>query len=66
MPGSGFPHFTIPGIVDSDMKNPLNFYYFAMIVLGLCVFLMWYLTQTPFGKSLWPFGIIRGGFPISG
>jgi len=50
--GFRIPHFIIPGIVDSDMKNPTNFYYFAMIVLGLCVFLMWYLTQTPFGKII--------------
>jgi branched-chain amino acid transport system permease protein len=34
------------------MKNPVNFYYFAMIVLGICITLMWFMTKTPFGNVI--------------
>ncbi len=30
------PPFNIPGIISIDMTNPLNFYYFAVAVLGIC------------------------------
>jgi branched-chain amino acid transport system permease protein len=46
------PDFNIPGIISIDMKNPLNFYYFAVAVLGLSMWLMWYFTKTPFGQIM--------------
>ena len=46
------PPFNIPGIISIDMKNPLNFYYFALVVLGISLWLMWYLTKTPFGQIM--------------
>jgi branched-chain amino acid transport system permease protein len=46
------PAFNIPGIISIDMKNPLNFYYFAVAVLGLSMWLMWYFTKTPFGQIM--------------
>jgi branched-chain amino acid transport system permease protein len=46
------PDFNIPGILSIDMKNPLNFYYFAVAVLGLSMWLMWYFTKTPFGQIM--------------
>ncbi len=46
------PPFNIPGIVSIDMKNTTNFYYFALIVLGISLWLMWYLTKTPFGQIM--------------
>jgi branched-chain amino acid transport system permease protein len=51
---SGFPlpPFNIPGIISIDMKNPLNFYYFAVAVLGISLWLMWYFTKTPFGQIM--------------
>jgi branched-chain amino acid transport system permease protein len=51
---SGFriPPFNIPGIISIDMVNPLNFYYFAIAILGLSMWLMWYLTKTPFGQIM--------------
>lgn len=51
---SGFPlpPFNIPGIISIDMKNPLNFYYFAVAVLGISLWLMWYFTKTPFGQVM--------------
>jgi branched-chain amino acid transport system permease protein len=46
------PDFNIPGIISIDMKNPLNFYYFAVAVLGVSMWLMWYFTKTPFGQIM--------------
>jgi branched-chain amino acid transport system permease protein len=45
------PPLTIPGIASFPMKDsPHNFYYFAIVVLGLSLWLMWHLTRTPFGQ----------------
>ena len=45
------PPLTIPGIASWPMKDsPQNFYYFAVVVLGLSLWLMWHLTKTPFGQ----------------
>lgn len=51
---AGFPTppFSIPGVISIDMKNPLNFYYFAVVVLGICMWLMWFITKTPFGQVM--------------
>ena len=50
--GFPIPPFNIPGIVSIDMKNPLNFYYFAIAVLGISLWLMWFFTKTPFGQVM--------------
>jgi branched-chain amino acid transport system permease protein len=45
------PPFSIPGIVSLPMKDsPENFYYFAITILGLSLWLMWFFTKTPFGQ----------------
>lgn len=45
------PPLTIPGIASFPMKDsPQNFYYFAIVVLSLSLWLMWHLTRTPFGQ----------------
>jgi branched-chain amino acid transport system permease protein len=45
------PPFTIPGLASFPMKDaPQNFYYFAIAVLGLSLWLMWFFTKTPFGQ----------------
>jgi branched-chain amino acid transport system permease protein len=45
------PPLTIPGVASFPMKDsPQNFYYFAIVVLGLSLWLMWHLTRTPFGQ----------------
>jgi branched-chain amino acid transport system permease protein len=48
--GFPIPPFSIPGIVSIDMKAPENFYYFAVIVLGVSLWIMWFFTKTPFGQ----------------
>ena len=45
------PALKIPGLEPIALAGqPINFYYFAMIVLGVSTFLMWYFTKTPFGQ----------------
>ena len=45
------PPLTIPGVASFPMKDsPQNFYYFAMVILGLSFWLMWFFTKTPFGQ----------------
>jgi branched-chain amino acid transport system permease protein len=48
--GFPIPAFSIPGVVSVDMKAPENFYYFAVIILGISLWIMWYFTKTPFGQ----------------
>lgn len=47
--GFPIPPFSIPGLLTVDMKAPANFYYFAVAVLGLTTFILWFVTRTPFG-----------------
>ncbi len=48
--GFPLPPITIPGIASFSIKNAATFYYFAMVALGLSVWLMWFVTKTPFGQ----------------
>ena len=51
---SGFPipALHIPGVVSFDMRDSTNFYYFAVVVIGLSIWTLWFLTKTPFGQIL--------------
>ena len=45
------PNFPVPDLLGFTMKmSPEHFYYLAIILLGLCIWLMWFLTKTPFGQ----------------
>jgi branched-chain amino acid transport system permease protein len=48
--GFPIPPFSIPGVVSINMKVPENFYYFAIAVLGVSLWIMWFFTKTPFGQ----------------
>lgn len=50
--GFPIPAFNIPGILSVDMTDPLKFYYFAVIVLGVSLWILWFLTKTPFGQLM--------------
>jgi branched-chain amino acid transport system permease protein len=50
--GFTIPELNIFGIVSIDMADPLNFYYFAVTVLGLSVLFLWFFTKTPFGSIM--------------
>lgn len=51
---SGFviPALHIPGVVSIEMTDPLNFYYFAVVVIGLSLWILWFVTKTPFGQLM--------------
>ncbi len=48
--GFPIPPLYIPGIGSIAMKPPENFFYFAVIVLGVTLWAMWFFTKTPFGQ----------------
>lgn len=48
--GFPIPPFSIPGVVSINMKAPENFYYFAIAILGVSLWAMWFFTKTPFGQ----------------
>lgn len=50
--GFPIPAFNIPGVVSIDMSHPLNFYYFAVTVVGISLWVMWFFTKTPFGQIM--------------
>ncbi len=45
------PPINIPGFDPIPIKAaPDNFYYLAMMIIGLMLWLMWFFTKTPFGQ----------------
>jgi branched-chain amino acid transport system permease protein len=52
----GIAGYPIPpinlGFTNVDITDPINFYYFAVIVLGLVSLFMWWLVKTPFGTVM--------------
>jgi len=50
--GYPIPSFNIPGVISIDMTDPTNFYYFAVVVIGICLWLVWFFTKTPFGSIM--------------
>lgn len=50
--GFPIPPFNIPGVVSFDMTDPLKFYYFAVAVLGVSLWILWFFTKTPFGQIM--------------
>jgi branched-chain amino acid transport system permease protein len=51
---SGFPipALNIPGVISFDMKDTTNFYYFAVVIIGISLWLLWFFTKTPFGQLM--------------
>ena len=50
--GFPIPPLTIPGIGTVAMKNPTNFFYFAVVILGVSLWILWFVTKTPFGSVM--------------
>lgn len=47
----GLANFPVPGLFTESLKSaPAHMYYLAMIIMGICIWLMWFLTKTPFGQ----------------
>jgi len=49
---TSIPPLNIPGLVSIDMTDKINFYYFAIIVVAICLYLLWFYTKTPFGSLI--------------
>ncbi|MFC1838185.1 branched-chain amino acid ABC transporter permease [Thermodesulfobacteriota bacterium] len=50
--GYPIPPLNIPGIVSVDMYDQTNFYYFAITIIAVSIWMMWFYTKTPFGSLL--------------
>jgi len=48
----GMGGFTVPKFLGFDMTDAMCFYYFAIFLLCLCLWLMWYFTRTPLGSVM--------------
>jgi branched-chain amino acid transport system permease protein len=46
----GLGKFPKPDLFGLPMKNPLNFYYVALIIIGIGLYICWYFTKTPMGN----------------
>jgi branched-chain amino acid transport system permease protein len=44
------PPLHVPWVGSISMKNPENFFYFGIVILGLSIWLMWFFTKTPLGQ----------------
>jgi branched-chain amino acid transport system permease protein len=51
---AGFPtpSLGLPGLGVVDLSVPAHFYYFALAILALCVWAMWFFMRTPFGSVI--------------
>jgi branched-chain amino acid transport system permease protein len=50
--GFPIPPLSIPGIGAVSMKDPSKFFYFAVVVLGASMWILWFVTKTPFGSVM--------------
>ena len=46
----GLGKFPKPDLLGISMKDPANFYYVSLVIIGICLFLCWYFTRTPLGN----------------
>ena len=46
----GLGKFPKPDLFGITMKDPVTFYYIALIIIGACLYFCWYFTKTPMGN----------------
>ncbi len=46
------PNLYLPGLGIIDMYNTANVFYLVMAIVLLSLFILWYLTKTPFGNTI--------------
>ena len=44
------PDLSLPGFGTIDMFDTVNFYFFVLIIVVVCIAYCWYFTKTPLGK----------------
>jgi len=50
--GFDIPPLSIPGLFSLDMTDPILFFYFAITVIAVSLWLLWFFTKTPFGQIM--------------
>lgn len=50
--GFDMPSLSVPGLFSLDMTDPSFFFYFGIGAIGLTLFLLWCIIQTPFGQVM--------------
>jgi len=48
----GLGKFPKPDLLGISMKDPANFYYLSLCIVGICLFICWHYTKTPLGNIL--------------
>lgn len=48
----GLGKFPKPDLLGISMKDPANFYYLSLFIVGISLFLFWYFPKTPLGNIL--------------
>ena len=48
----GLGKFPKPDFLGISMKDPANFYYLTLVIVGICLLLCWYFTKTPLGNVM--------------
>lgn len=46
------PDLRLPGIISISLRNPWNLYFFILVILLLCIFLMRRIVFSPFGRVI--------------
>lgn len=46
----GLGKFPKPDLLGISMRDPTNFYYLSVVLVGVCLFLCWYFSKTPLGN----------------
>ena len=46
----GLGKFPKPDLLGISMRDPTNFYYLSVVLVGICLFLCWYFSKTPLGN----------------
>jgi len=46
------PDLYIPILGNINMRQIENVYYFVIVIVLICLFILWYLTKTPFGNTI--------------
>ena len=48
----GIGKFPKPDLLGISMRDPANYYYLSLAIVGTCLFLCWYFTKTPLGSVM--------------
>ena len=48
--GFPLPPLNIPGLGSIDIADSTNFFYFSIVILGLCIYFLWFFLKTPMGS----------------